>query len=513
MSEKRTTKPDEIERLAAAVEGGERRALARAITLVESTHADHRAKAEALLARLMPATGNSIRLGISGSPGVGKSTFIEAFGLHLIGQGRRLAVLAVDPSSKRGGGSILGDKTRMEKLAVEPAAFIRPSPTGGALGGVARRTREAILVAEAAGFDVVIVETVGVGQSETAVADMVDMFILLLQPAGGDELQGLKRGIIELADLLVVNKADGELTAAAARAAADYRRALQLIMPRSVDWRTPVKLASALTGKGIADVLAHRRAVSRRPHGERRARRPARRAGARLALERARRGTARGPQEPPRGRRHRAQDRGPGDGGQAQPDGRRRPAARGIPGQGRGLLSQIQPKNEAAHGGGLVLPRDVCGRRLVRYAFNGEGAEFCVLLADLAGFLVRRRIEPSLNLLDAVERLDGNARFWRLSFQGSDFPPSSGSPRGELAAAGCFDGGHSAREKLLRISLRVRYVDLCDTVNDRLGLSMEALDGDSTKSEARKHRQRYRVVRFHGSPPLGIAFFRQAMRL
>ncbi|HKO07740.1 MAG TPA: methylmalonyl Co-A mutase-associated GTPase MeaB [Alphaproteobacteria bacterium] len=254
---KRTAKAegtDEVERLAAAVERGERRALARAITLVESTRADHRAKAEALLARLMPATGNAIRLGISGSPGVGKSTFIEAFGLHLIGKGRRLAVLAVDPSSKRGGGSILGDKTRMEKLAVEPAAFIRPSPTGGALGGVARRTREAILVAEAAGFDVVIVETVGVGQSEMAVADMVDMFILLLQPAGGDELQGLKRGIIELADLLVVNKADGELTAAAARAAADYRRALQLIMPRSPEWRTPVKLASALTGKGIADV-------------------------------------------------------------------------------------------------------------------------------------------------------------------------------------------------------------------------------------------------------------------
>ncbi|HYB57086.1 MAG TPA: methylmalonyl Co-A mutase-associated GTPase MeaB, partial [Alphaproteobacteria bacterium] len=186
--------------------------------------------------------------------GVGKSTFIEAFGLHVIGEGRRLAVLAVDPSSKRGGGSILGDKTRMEKLAVEPGAFIRPSPTGGAIGGVARRTREAILVAEAAGFDVVVVETVGVGQSETAVADMVDMFILLLQPGGGDELQGLKRGIIELADLVVVNKADGELAAAAAHTAADYRRALQLIMPRSLDWRTPVKLASALTGKGIADV-------------------------------------------------------------------------------------------------------------------------------------------------------------------------------------------------------------------------------------------------------------------
>ena len=254
MSEKRAAKPDESERLAAAVLRGERRALARAITLVESTRADHRAMAEALLERLMPATGRSIRLGVSGVPGVGKSTFIEAFGLHIIARGHRLAVLAVDPSSKRGGGSILGDKTRMEKLAVEPAAFIRPSPTGGALGGVARRTREAILVAEAAGFDVVIVETVGVGQSETAVADMVDMFILLLQPAGGDELQGLKRGIMELADLLVVTKEDGELAAAATRAAADYRRALQLIMPRSPHWRTPVLLASALTGKGIAEV-------------------------------------------------------------------------------------------------------------------------------------------------------------------------------------------------------------------------------------------------------------------
>ena len=254
MSEKRSLKAEESQRLAAAVLAGERRALARAITLVESTRADHRAAAEALLARLMPAAGRSIRLGVSGVPGVGKSSFIEAFGLHLIGRGHRLAVLAVDPSSKRGGGSILGDKTRMERLAVEPAAFIRPSPTGGALGGVARRTREAIFVVEAAGFDVVVVETVGVGQSETAVADMVDMFILLLQPGAGDELQGLKRGIIELADLLVVTKADGELAAAANRAAADYRRALQLLMPRSERWRPSVRLASAVSGKGIAEV-------------------------------------------------------------------------------------------------------------------------------------------------------------------------------------------------------------------------------------------------------------------
>ncbi|HLI11067.1 MAG TPA: methylmalonyl Co-A mutase-associated GTPase MeaB [Alphaproteobacteria bacterium] len=246
--------PEETARLAAAVAAGDRRALARAITLVESTREDHRARAEALLERLMPAVGRSIRLGISGVPGVGKSTFIEAFGLYVIGEGHRLAVLAVDPSSKRGGGSILGDKTRMERLAVSPAAFIRPSPAGGTLGGVARRTREAMLVCEAAGFDIVLVETVGVGQSETAVADMVDMFVLLLLPASGDELQGIKRGIMELADLLVVNKSDGELAAAANRAAADYRRALQLIMPASPNWRTPVIQCSAVTGSGIAAV-------------------------------------------------------------------------------------------------------------------------------------------------------------------------------------------------------------------------------------------------------------------
>jgi LAO/AO transport system kinase len=244
----------EVATLAGLVRSGDRRALARAITLVESTRPDHRERAEALLERLMPDTGKSIRLGISGVPGVGKSTFIEAFGLDLIRRGHRLAVLAVDPSSKRGGGSILGDKTRMEKLANAEAAFIRPSPAGTTLGGVARRTREAILVAEAACFDVVIVETVGVGQSETAVADMVDMFILLLSPAGGDELQGIKRGIMELADLLVVDKSDGVLVPAANRTAADYRRALQLIMPSSLNWRPPVQQCSALDGKGIPEV-------------------------------------------------------------------------------------------------------------------------------------------------------------------------------------------------------------------------------------------------------------------
>lgn len=244
----------DVAHLADALRAGNRRALARAITLVESTRTDHRERAEALLERLVSSVGNSIRLGISGAPGVGKSTFIEAFGLHVIGQGHRVAVLAVDPSSKRGGGSILGDKTRMEKLANASEAFIRPSPAGSTLGGVARRTREAMLVTEAAGFDVIIVETVGVGQSETAVAEMVNMFILLLQPAGGDELQGLKRGIIELADLVVVNKSDGELVPAANRAAADYRRALQLIRPSSPRWRPLVRQCSALTAKGIGEI-------------------------------------------------------------------------------------------------------------------------------------------------------------------------------------------------------------------------------------------------------------------
>ena len=199
---------------------GSRRALARAITLAESRRRDHRLAAEALLQELLPATGKAIRLGISGVPGVGKSTFIEAFGLYLIAQGHKVAVLAVDPTSPVTGGSILGDKTRMEQLSRAPEAFIRPSPTGGTLGGVARRTREAMLLCEAAGFDVVIVETVGVGQSETAVNDLVDMFLLLLLPGGGDELQGIKKGIVEIADLICINKADSDLAEEANRAAA-----------------------------------------------------------------------------------------------------------------------------------------------------------------------------------------------------------------------------------------------------------------------------------------------------
>jgi LAO/AO transport system kinase len=245
-----------IEGLADGIRGGDRRALARAITLAESSRADHRAEAEALEAILLADAGRSVRLGISGVPGVGKSTFIEAFGLHLIDRGHKVAVLAVDPSSKRSGGSILGDKTRMEQLSRAAEAFIRPSPTGGTLGGVARRTREAMLLCEAAGFDVIIVETVGVGQSETAVADLVDLFLLLLLPGGGDELQGLKRGIVELADILAINKADGELEAAAGRAAAEYASAVRLLPPGHEGWQPPVLTCSAKTGTGIAEVWA-----------------------------------------------------------------------------------------------------------------------------------------------------------------------------------------------------------------------------------------------------------------
>jgi len=237
--------------LADGVLEGDRRALARAITLIESTRRDHRAAASDLLQQLLPHSGGSIRLGISGVPGVGKSTFIEALGNHVIDAGHRVAVLTVDPSSAISGGSILGDKTRMELLSRRPEAYIRPSPSGNTLGGVTRRSREALILCEAAGFDVVIVETVGVGQSETKVADMTDMFVLLLLPGGGDELQGIKRGIMELADLVLINKADGELQALAGRSAADYRSALNLLHPRSADWKVEVRTCSAQDGAGI----------------------------------------------------------------------------------------------------------------------------------------------------------------------------------------------------------------------------------------------------------------------
>ncbi|AOZ68426.1 ATPase/protein kinase [Rhodobacter xanthinilyticus] len=220
---------------AAKILAGDRRALARAITLVESARADHRAQAAALLEALAPAGRQALRIGLSGTPGVGKSTFIESFGTMLIGQGLKVAVLAVDPSSARSGGSILGDKTRMERLSREPNAFIRPSPSQAHLGGVARRTREAVSLCEAAGFDVVLIETVGVGQSETLVAEMTDLFILLMAPAGGDELQGVKRGIMEMADMILVNKADGDLKPAAMRTVGDYAGALRLLRKRGQD--------------------------------------------------------------------------------------------------------------------------------------------------------------------------------------------------------------------------------------------------------------------------------------
>lgn len=254
-----------MEGLAQGVLAGDRRALARAITLVESSRADDGGEAAVLLEAVMPATGGAVRVGITGAPGVGKSTFLEALGSRLVERGVSVAVLAVDPSSSLSGGSILGDKTRMGELARAPRAFIRPTPSGPTQGGVARGTRDAVLLCEAAGFEVVAVETVGVGQSEVAVAAMVDCFVLLLAPGGGDELQGIKRGVMELADLVVVTKADGDLAGAARHAAADYAHALGLLRPRSAAWAPRVQLCSAVTGEGVADVWAaveeHRRAM------------------------------------------------------------------------------------------------------------------------------------------------------------------------------------------------------------------------------------------------------------
>ena len=245
------TATTQVDVLAEGVRGGDRRALAKAITLIESTRTDHQALAQKLLAALLPAAGNAVRMGISGAPGAGKSTFIEALGLALVGEGHRVAVLAVDPSSAISGGSILGDKTRMEELSRHPHAFIRPSPSSGTLGGVAARTREAMLACEAAGFDVVIVETVGVGQSETAVAGMTDVFALLQLPNAGDDLQAIKRGIVELADIVVYNKIDLD-PKAAERAIGQMKNALALLRPPTAGWRPPVVGVSATRGEGIA---------------------------------------------------------------------------------------------------------------------------------------------------------------------------------------------------------------------------------------------------------------------
>jgi len=251
--------------LADDVRAGDRAALARAITLIESRRADHQAQARDLVQALLPATGQAVRVGITGSPGVGKSTTIDALGMFLIGRGHKIAVLAVDPSSARTGGSILGDKTRMTRLSAEDNAFIRPSPSSGTLGGVAAKTREAMLLCEAAGFDVVLVETVGIGQSETAVCDMTDFFLALMLPGAGDELQGIKKGLVELADMIAVNKADGDNVKRAKTAAAEYKAALHILAPRSEHWQPPVVTYSALTGDGIetlwTKVLDHRRAM------------------------------------------------------------------------------------------------------------------------------------------------------------------------------------------------------------------------------------------------------------
>ncbi|TQR86465.1 methylmalonyl Co-A mutase-associated GTPase MeaB [Mycobacterium hodleri] len=252
--------------LASAIRGGDRSALPRAITLVESTRVDHRETAQRLLMELMPDAGKAVHVGITGVPGVGKSTIIEALGMSLIEQGHRVAVLAVDPSSTRTGGSILGDKTRMARLAVHPDAYIRPSPTSGTLGGVAKATRETIVLLEAAGYDVVLVETVGVGQSEVTVANMVDTFVFLTLARTGDQLQGIKKGVLELADVVVVNKADGRHATEAKAAARELSGAIRLLYPRETLWRPPVLTASALEGTGLAElwatVLEHRRVLT-----------------------------------------------------------------------------------------------------------------------------------------------------------------------------------------------------------------------------------------------------------
>jgi len=252
----------DIATLARRVRDGDRAMLARAITLIESKRADHQNKAHQLVQDLLAQTGQAIRVGITGAPGVGKSLTIDTLGTHLTGQGHKVAVLAVDPSSTRTGGSILGDKTRMARLAIDDNAFVRPSPSSGTLGGVAAKTRETMLLCEAAGFDVVLVETVGIGQSETAVADMTDFFLALMLPGAGDELQGIKKGLVELADMIAVNKADGDNIKRATTAAAEYRAALHILNPKSPNWSPPVITYSALTGAGIAElwgqVVAHR---------------------------------------------------------------------------------------------------------------------------------------------------------------------------------------------------------------------------------------------------------------
>jgi LAO/AO transport system kinase len=256
----------DMDRLTSGIRAGERSVLARAITLIESKRSDHQHQARQLVQDLLPETGKAMRVGITGAPGVGKSTTIDALGTFLTENGHQVAVLAVDPSSARTGGSILGDKTRMARLATDPKAFIRPSPAAGTLGGVAAKSRETLLLCEAAGFDVILVETVGIGQSETAVADMTDFFLALMLPGAGDELQGIKKGLVELADMIAVNKADGDNLKRATGAAAEYRSALHILTPRIAEWQPPVVTYSALTGRGIKEiwdgVVTHRKKLT-----------------------------------------------------------------------------------------------------------------------------------------------------------------------------------------------------------------------------------------------------------
>ena len=246
-----------VDELAARVRSGDRASLARAITLVESRKAEHQAQARALVQAVLPHTGKALRVGITGVPGVGKSTTIDTLGSNLTAKGLKVAVLAVDPSSTRTGGSILGDKTRMARLSADPNGFIRPSPSSGTLGGVAAKTRETMLLCEAAGFDVILVETVGIGQSETAVADMTDFFLVLMLPGAGDELQGIKKGVLELADMIAVNKAEGDGAARARLAAGEYKAALHIMQQASPNWSVPVVMISGLANVGLDEMWAH----------------------------------------------------------------------------------------------------------------------------------------------------------------------------------------------------------------------------------------------------------------
>ncbi|MGA7488004.1 MAG: methylmalonyl Co-A mutase-associated GTPase MeaB [Xanthobacteraceae bacterium] len=266
MSTRSQSSAPDLASLARGIRGGERAVIARAITLIESRRADHQKAARRLVQELLPSTGKAVRVGITGVPGVGKSTTIDALGTFLTASGHRVAVLAVDPSSARSGGSILADKTRMARLAGDANAFVRPSPSSGTLGGVAAKTRESMLICEAAGYDVVLVETIGTGQSETMVADMTDFFLVLMLPGAGDELQGLKKGVVEIADMIAINKADGDNVARAKAAAAEYRAALHILSPHSPNWSPPVVTYSALTGAGIAElwttILDHRQRMT-----------------------------------------------------------------------------------------------------------------------------------------------------------------------------------------------------------------------------------------------------------